>query len=193
MNTVVQKLVAFQRDEIIRHLQQLSPQDRRLRFGTPATDATIEKYVKGINFARDKVFGIFEHDLTLTGVAHLALDVDTDTAELGLSVVPELRGKGYGYTLLSRAKLHARNLTYKKLYMHCLAENQVMIHLARKAGMTVVTECGEADAHVVLGDGPLTDYTREAFHDQIALVDYLFKQQASLLTRKAGKPVISDR
>ncbi|HET9404056.1 MAG TPA: GNAT family N-acetyltransferase [Burkholderiales bacterium] len=185
MDRVVQKLVAFQRDEIIRHLRHLSPQDRRLRFGAPATDAAIESYAKGIDFARDKVFGIFEHDLALTGVAHLALDVETDTAELGLSVVPEHRGKGYGYALLARAKLHARNLTYKKLYMHCLAENQVMIHLARKAGMTVVAEFGEADAHVALGDGPLTDYTREAIHDQIALVDYLFKHHASWLTRKS--------
>ena len=184
MDTVVQKLVAFQRDEIIRHLQQLSPQDRRLRFGAPMPDAAIEKYVKGIDFAQDKVFGIFEHDLTLTGVAHLALDAGADSAELGLSVVPAQRGKGYGYALLSRAKLHARNLTYKKLYMHCLAENQVVIHLARKAGMTVVTEYDEADAHVALGDGPLTDYTREAFHDQIALVDYLFKRQTNWLTRK---------
>ncbi len=194
MDPVVQKLVAFQRDEIIRHLVLLSPQDRRLRFGAPASDAAIENYARGIDFARDKVFGIFEHDLALTGVAHLALDVGTDTAELGLSVVPEHRGKGYGYALLARAKLHARNLTYKKLYMHCLAENQlwsfgkdsnVMIHLARKAGMTVVTEFGEADAHVALGDGPLTDYTREAIHDQIALVDYLFKHHASWLTRKS--------
>lgn len=186
MNTVVQKLDAFQRDEIIRHLQQLSLQDRRLRFGAPMADAAIEQYVKGIDFARDKVFGIFEHDLVLSGVAHLALDMDTDTAELGLSVVPEHRGKGYGYVLLSRAKLHARNLMYKKLYMHCLAENHVMIHLARKAGMTVVTEYGEADAHVALGDGPLTDYTAEAIHDQIALVDYILKQQARWLTRKRG-------
>jgi len=44
--------------------------------------------------------------------------------------------------------------------VHCLAENQVMIRLARKAGMSVVTEYGEADAHVALGDGPLSDYTR---------------------------------
>ena len=182
---VVQKLVAFQRDEIIRHLQQLPPRDRRLRFGAPVTDTAIGNYAKSIDFARDKVFGIFEHDLTLSGVAHLALDVETDTAELGLSVAPERRGKGYGYALLARAKLHAGNLTYKKLYMHCLAENEVMIHLARKAGMTVVTEYGEADAHVALGDGPLSDYTREAIHDQIALVDYLFKRQASWLTRKS--------
>jgi RimJ/RimL family protein N-acetyltransferase len=184
MDTVVQKLVAFQRDEIRRHLQRLSPQDRRLRFGMAMTDEAVARYVLGIHFARDKVFGIFDHDMTLSGVAHLALDVETDTAELGLSVVPEHRGKGYGYALMARAKLHARNLTYKKLYMHCLAENGVMIHLARKAGMTVVADGGEADAHVALEDGLLTDYTREAIHDQIALVDYLFKHQASWLTRK---------
>jgi RimJ/RimL family protein N-acetyltransferase len=193
MEPVVQKLVAFQREEIIRHLLQLSPQDRWLRFGATTSDVAITDYVKGIDFARDKVFGIYEQDLTLTGAAHLALDMETDTAELGLSVVPLQRGKGYGYALLDRAKLHARNLAYKKLYMHCLAENQVMIHLARKTGMTVVTESGEADAHVMLGDGPLTDYTKEAIHDQVALVDYLFKQQTRLLSRKPVKPVTPSR
>lgn len=186
MDTVVQKLVAFQRDEIARHLLKLGPEDCRLRFGAPTTDAAIENYVGGIDFTRDKVFGIFEHDLSLSGVAHLALDAESNSAELGLSVVPGYRGRGYGYALLSRAKLHARNLAYKRLYMHCLAENHVMIHLARKAGMTVVTQSGEADAHVALEDGPLTDYTREAIHDQIALVDYLFKQQTRWLTRKRG-------
>jgi hypothetical protein len=55
--------------------------------------------------------------------------------------------------------------------MHCLAENGVMIYRARSAGMTVVTGYREADAHVALGDGPLTDCTREAIHDQVALVD----------------------
>lgn len=184
MDVVVQKLIAFQRDEIMRHLQLLSPQDRRLRFGAPMSDAAIEKYVDGIDFARDKVFGIFEHDLSLSGVAHLALDAATDSAELGLSVVPEHRGRGYGFALLTRAQLHARNLTYKRLYMHCLAENHVMVHLARKAGMTVVTGYGEADAHLALDDGRLSDYTREAIHDQVALVDYLFKQQTRWLTRK---------
>jgi RimJ/RimL family protein N-acetyltransferase len=186
MDTIVQKLVAFQRDEILRHLKCLPAQDRRLRFGTAMTDEAIERYVRGIDFTRDKVFGIFERDMTLSGMAHLALDVDSDTAELGLSVLPELRGKGYGYALVSRARLHAGNLAYKKLYMHCLAENGVMIHLARKAGMTVVTGYGEADAHVALGDGPLSDYTREAIHDQIALVDYLFKRQANWINLKRG-------
>lgn len=186
MDPVVQKLTALQRSEISRHLLQLPPPDRRLRFGTTLKDGAIERYVRDINFARDKVFGIFEPDLSLSGVAHLVLDPESDAAELGLSVVPEHRGKGYGFALLTRAKLHARNHAYKKLYMHCLAENQVMTHLARKAGMTIVTEHGEADAYLALGDGPLSDHTREAIHDQIALIDYLLKQQTHWLARKRG-------
>jgi hypothetical protein len=65
------------------------------------------------------------------------------------------------YALLNRGKLHAQNLGYKKLYMHCLAENQIMTHLARKAGMQVVTEYGEADAHVALNEATYGDLAQE--------------------------------
>jgi len=182
IGVVVQKVVAFQRGEITRHLQRLSPQDRRRRFGTYMSDDAIEHYVTGIDFARDKVFGIFDPVLALTGVVHLALGPDGGTAELGLSVDPEHRGKGYGYTLLNRGKLHAQNLGYKKLYMHCLAENQIMIHLARKAGMQVVTESGEADAHVALNEATYGDLAQEFIGDQVALIDYLLKRQAHWLS-----------
>ena len=180
---VVQQVVAFQHEEIVRHLQRLSPHDRRLRFGTYVNDAAVERYVTNIDFARDKVFGIFDPDLKLAGVAHLALESDGGTAELGLSVDPAHRGKGYGYTLLNRGRLHAQNLGYKKLYMHCLAENQIMIHLARKAGMQVVTEHGEADAHITLREATSGDLAQEFLGDQVALIDYLFKRQARWLPK----------
>ncbi len=180
---VVQKLVAFQRQEILQHLLRLPPQDRRLRFGTYMNDAAVAAYVEKIDFARDKVFGIFEADLTLSGVAHLALDPEHGTAELGLSVDPEYRGRGLGYALLNRGRLHAQNLGYKKLYMHCLAENQIMMHLARKAGMQVVTEYGEADAHVALSEATYGDLAQEFVGDQVALIDYLLKRQLRWLPR----------
>jgi RimJ/RimL family protein N-acetyltransferase len=177
----VQKLAIFQRLQIKRHLQRLSAEDRRLRFGTFMSDAAIGRYVEQIDFSRDKVFGIFEAGLALSGVAHLALEPGSGMAELGLSVDSAHRGKGYGFTLLSRGKLHAQNLGYKRLYMHCLSENQIMIHLARKAGMQVVTEQGEADAHVLLGEATYGDLTRELMGDQVALIDYLLKQQTRWL------------
>ncbi len=180
---MVHRIVAFQSGEIVRHLQRLAPADRRLRFGMYMTDVAIARYVEGINFVRDKVFGIFEAGLTLSGVAHLALEPDRTTAELGLSVDAEHRGKGYGFALLSRGKLHAQNLCYQKLYMHCLAENQIMIHLARKAGMQVITEEGEADAHITLPEATYGDLAREVVDDQMALIDYLLKQPTRWLQR----------
>lgn len=180
---MVQKLAAFQRGKIARHLQRLSPEDRRLRFGTYMSDAAIERYVKNINFGRDKVFGIFDANLALSGVAHLALEAKSNMAELGLSVDAGHRGKGYGFALLNRGKLHAQNLGYEKLYMHCLSENQIMIHLARKAGMQIVAEQGEADAYIALSEATCGDLTRELMVDQVALIDYLFKQQTRWLPR----------
>lgn len=180
---LIQNLVVFQWREIARHLQRLSPAERRLRFGAAMSDAAIERYADSINFERDKLFGILESGVSLAGVGHLALDPDSGMAELGLSVDRLHRGKGYGFALLDRAKLRAMNLGYKTLYMHCLSENAIMIHLARKAGMQVVTAAGEADAYAQLAEATYGDFAREMIGDQVALIDYLFKQPIRWLTR----------
>jgi RimJ/RimL family protein N-acetyltransferase len=150
MNAVVQRLAGSEAGQVLRHLQALSPEDRTLRFGAAANDAALERYVDSIDFTRDTVFGLFEPEAALLGVAHLALGRDGAAAELGLSVTQQRRGAGYGYALLSISASHAGRLGLRRLYLHCLAENSVMIHLARKAGMTVVREHAEAGAHLAL-------------------------------------------
>jgi len=179
----VQKLGPRHRAQILRHLLRLPAEDRRLRFGGPTRDASIEAYVAGIDFKRDRVFGILAADLELVGIAHLALDPVAQAAELGLSVDPSARGKGYGYALLQRSVLHATNLGYAALFMHCLAENQIVMHLARKAGLTLVVESGEADGRLALEHRTRAGTLKEAMEDQFALVDYLLKQQYSWLGR----------
>jgi len=165
------------RDDIARHLLQLPAEDRRLRFGQAISDAAVRSYVAGIDFRRDSVFGIHGAALDLVGVAHLALDAAQQVAELGLSVDPSARTKGFGYALLQRAVLRAANLGYRALFMYCLAENAIMMHLAKKAGLTVVIERGEADARLTLDRLAHGGTVREALADQFALVDVLLKQQ----------------
>src|SRR6185369_13679675 len=166
---VVQRLGASHRDKIVRHLVRLPADDRRLRFGAPMRDSTIATYVERINFAHDQVFGIFGADLELWGMAHLALDTQGQSAELGLSVDCSVRGKGYGYALLQRAVLHATNRGYGALFMHCLAENGVMMNLARKAGLSVVITSGEADGRLALAEPTHAGAIHEAIEDQFAL------------------------
>ena len=173
----VQRLNPRHREDIVRHLLQLPAEDRRLRFGHQIGDHAVRDYAERIDFARDRVFGIQSAGLELIGVAHLALDPVHQAAELGLSVHPSARARGYGFALLQRSVLHAANLGYRALFMYCLAENGIMIHLARKAGLTVVTEAGETDARLKLDRLAHGGAFKEAMADQFALVDSLLKQQ----------------
>ena len=173
------------RDDLASHLLQLPADDRRLRFGHSIPDDAVRKYVAGIDFGRDSVFGIHGAALELIGVAHLALDPVHRVAELGVSVDPSSRTKGYGYALLQRAVLHAANLGYRVLFMYCLAENGIMMHLAQKAGLTVVIERGEADARLKLDRFAHGGAIKEALADQFALVDDMLKQQF-LWLRQSG-------
>jgi len=172
---------------LVRHLVRLPGDDRRLRFGATMSDALIEHYAAGIDFSRDRVFGVFAPDSTLIGAAHLALDLSLRFAEIGLSVEPAYRDKGYGYQLLQRAIQHAANSGYRTLFMHCLDENAIMKHLARKAGLKVVTAHGEAHARIALcrqahGVEPARGL------DGQALVDAALKQQLAPCSTGDARP-----
>jgi GNAT superfamily N-acetyltransferase len=182
----VHRLNPRHRDDIAQHLLQLPADDRRLRFGQHIRDQAVRDYVSGIDFDSGRVFGVHAPDLALAGVGHLALDKTQQIAELGLSVDPACRGKGYGFALLQRAVLHAANLGYRILFMVCLAENRIMMHLARKAGLTLVVERGETDARLALDRGTHGGALKEAMADQFALVDCMLKQQYLWLAQPAS-------
>ena len=184
----MQRLNPRHRSDIVRHLTALPADDRRLRFGQCVRDDAIAAYVEGIDFNRDRVFGIQGPDLELIGVGHLALDRNSQVAELGVSVDPSCRGKGYGFALLQRSVLHAANLGYRVLFMYCLAENGIMMHLARKAGLTVIVDCGDVDARLALDPQAHGGVLKEAMADQFALVDCMLKQQYLWLSRPVAAP-----
>lgn len=195
LRVAVQKLNPRHRDDVAAHLLGLAADDRFLRFGYPANDDRIRDYVARIDFARDRVFGVHAADLTLAAVGHLAFEPPSQTAELGLSVDRAHRGKGLGYALLQRGVVHAANLGYRALFMHCLADNRVMLHLARKAGLSVVFSAGEADGRLALDRRTHGDPLGEAMTDQFALIDCLLKQQNLWLAHAGLKswPEKADR
>ena len=58
--------------QITQHLLALSNADRYLRFGYSASDEMIQRYVAGLKFDRDEIFGIYNRRLELIAMAHLA-------------------------------------------------------------------------------------------------------------------------
>jgi GNAT superfamily N-acetyltransferase len=175
----VQRLNQSARPALATHFAALSGDDRRLRFGTPLSAERIDAYVAEIDFGRDAVFGIFDDDLALVGVAHVAI-LD-DAAELGISVLPDHRGRGAGRALFARAAEHARNRFVPRLFMHCLAENAAMMHIARTSGMEIVVEAGDADAQLALSPASAASVTGEYLIDRLALFDYALKAHVATL------------
>jgi GNAT superfamily N-acetyltransferase len=175
MQIVTRELTPFERPKLAAHLIALDAEDRRLRFGLPASDDTIRDYVARIDFGRDAVFGAFDDALDLAGAAHLARA--EGHAELGVSVLPAHRGRGIGGALLERAHTHARNWGIGTLFMHCLTENAAMMHLARKQGMRIAAASGEADAHLALAPASPASFAQALLAERVGLFDYALKAQ----------------
>jgi GNAT superfamily N-acetyltransferase len=184
VNIVTKELSRLQRDALADHFLALAADDRRLRFGVGLSDDGVRNYVARIDFDRDAVFGAFDDEMRLAGAGHLARG--EEFAELGVSVLPAHRGRGMGGALLARAHTHARNWGVPTLFMHCLAENGAMLHLARKQGMRIVAERGEADAYLELPPGDPASIANALFADRVALFDYALKSQAHAARRIAA-------
>lgn len=184
---MVKQLEERDRRRMLKHFMALDDSDRLLRFGTVLPDEQLTAYVNKIDFGRDTVYGVYNRVFKLVAVGHLAFapkeqmtaaSAVTDkekVAEFGVSVSASARGLGIGSKLFERAAIHCRNSDVDTLYMHCLSSNQTMMHIAKKAGMEIQREYGEADAHLrLLPPNPGT-VLQEAIEEQFATIDYTLK------------------
>ncbi len=168
-------------ERIAAHLLALNPHDRYLRFGYAANDEQVRRYVNGLNFERDEIFGIYNRRLQLIAMAHLAFSTDPQLkscAEFGVSVQAEARGRGYGARLFERAVMHARNEGVDMMFIHALSENTAMLNIARKAGATIERDGSESEAYLKLPPADLDSRMTEMVEEQVAQTDYRLKVQA---------------
>jgi GNAT superfamily N-acetyltransferase len=181
------------RRRMLRHFLSLERPDRILRFGSFMGDEQITKYVNGIDFGRDMVFGVYNRAFRLAAVGHLAFSprqpssdgvTEKDrVAEFGVSVLKSARGMGIGSKLFERAAIVCRNQDVDTLYMHCLSSNQTMMHIAKKAGMEIHRDYGEADAYLKLGPANPASVLQEAMQEQLATLDYALKANVRRATK----------
>lgn len=171
----IRRIGAAHIDDIQTHLLALDPQDRYLRFGYAAGDEQICRYVNGLNFQRDELFGIFNRRLELLAIAHLAFMPEAKRAEFGVSVSRHARGRGYGGRLFDRAVMHARNNRVDEIFIHALSENAVMLRIARNAGATMVRDGSESEAHLQLPPADMQSWATELISEQMALANYQAK------------------
>lgn len=159
------------RDEYRAHLLSLDPESRRWRFGYPANDYSIENYVK--NTGDDDIFiGIRERapGSLIISAMHLSLEGDRSSAEMGISTSPGFKRQGHAERVLKFAMTVLRNRRIFELYTTCLSDNQPLLCLFKKLGVSSVShEPGGKEARISL---PLTgvDSLIDEFNNQTLVV-----------------------
>lgn len=178
-------------EALLEHFLALNAEDRRLRFGASLSDDAVRNLEERIDFVRDELFGVADDNLRLIGVVHVAFY--RDKAELGLSVLPEARGRGIGNALFERAVMHLTNRAVREVFVHCLSENSAMMHLANKHGMHAVHDGGETDSYLVLPRPTPASVFTEWMQSNQADSLHLIRRQAllarNLMTNILPKPV----
>jgi GNAT superfamily N-acetyltransferase len=167
--------------DIRQHLLSLSEHDRYLRFGYAANDEQVLRYAAGLKFGRDEIYGIFNRNLRIVAMAHLAIvkkEGQPSIAEFGVSVQASARGRGYGARLFQRAVMHARNANISEIYILALSENAPMIRIARKSGATLQRDGSETEAYLQLPKRDLDSRITELVADQFAKTNYSVKEDA---------------
>lgn len=179
--TPIRRLGRHHRSRVSAHLLALDERDRYLRFGYAATDEQVRRYVEHLDFEQDAIFGVYNRELRLVAMAHLAHSVNARydaCAEFGVSVLTSSRGQGLGTRLFARAIKHARNEGVQLMFIHALSENTAMLSIARKAGAIVERDGAEAQAYLRLPPPTIETRIGEMLEEQWAQTDYRLKRQA---------------
>lgn len=159
------------------HLLSLDEENRYMRFGYHARTEQITDLCNRWRENADKhiIFAIENDDLEVVGVAHISLE--DEPAELAFSVLKEYQGQGMGNALMARAVEYCQNHGIKTGCMVCLGSNDKIKSLARKHGILVRSEHGDASAEVAIPSPTPVSIWSEAVNNQLAKIDHLGKAQ----------------
>ena len=80
--------------------------------------------------------------------------------------------------LFERGVTWARMNGAENIFMHCLTENKVIQHIARKGGMTVVTyDMGEQEGTIKVNKNQIVAGFQDAIMENMALYDQTIRTQ----------------
>jgi GNAT superfamily N-acetyltransferase len=131
-----------------------------------------------IDLAHDAMFGVFNRDLRLVAIAHLAFATGGRTAEFGVSVLERWRARGIGARLFKHAVMHARNRGAASLVIYMARHNAAMIGIVRRWGARISFEGAEGTAELPLRTDTMRSRIEQLLEQHAAEMDYRFKQQA---------------
>jgi GNAT superfamily N-acetyltransferase len=164
---IIRRLSELHREAVLRHFERLSSHDLYLRFCTAMNMDSVSRYVERLNVDRDMLLGAFDGD-ALVGFCHLASPID-GFSEVGISMLETHRAQGLGSKMMRRAKVYARVMGAKGIYISCMSENSPMIALARRNGVDLRLMDGSYEGRGVSGRADLFQIGEAVRDEQIGV------------------------
>jgi len=120
----------------------VTEEDSRMRFFSPVKGLSHKFLARltQIDYAREMAFVALDAQGRLLGVSRLSADPDYTTAEYGVLVRSDLKGKGLGWRLMQHLIDYARAEGLKELFGLVLVENTTMLEMCRSLGFEVRSE-----------------------------------------------------
>lgn len=169
-------------DAYAKHLKVLSPEDKYTRFCYAIRDEQIDALILNILYNQQDhhLFTAVDNE-QIVGFGHLARE--GNDWELAVSVNSDQQGQGIGNKLLSYMIPWAQIHGVHNVFMHCIAQNQKIQHLASKHGLrTVERSGGEITSRVELPAPTAVDYTSEFLKEQRELYRQIQDLQHKMVT-----------
>jgi ribosomal protein S18 acetylase RimI-like enzyme len=141
---------ATDRDDILQHLLELGPFDRRLRFCSASPDAAIVDYVSRLDFERDLLLGYRESG-KLIALVHMGALRAAGETELGISVANGRRGQGLGVRLTAEAFRFAAERGFHRVHVYYMDENLAMRAIVGHYSVRVHRDGGDNEVCIPLG------------------------------------------
>jgi acetyltransferase len=133
-------------------LDQVSPQDLRLRFFATIkefSDPFIARLTR-LDYERAMAFiAIDDPSGEILGVVRLHIDANFETGEYAVLVRSDLKGQGLGWKLMELIIAYGRNEGLKRMEGEVLAENTSMIDMCREMGFQIEMAPGDPSLRVV--------------------------------------------
>lgn len=155
------------------YLKKRDHDSLRRYFGTPVSDQVIDKLVSGMIEHEDlhEVLVAENEHLEIVGTIHIA-QMNDRQVELGVMVSEAYRGMGVANEMMELALLHCRNRGLYDVYMHCMSNNEAIMHLVKSKGLYISPLQGEADAHITL---PYSSIFTFAWENWLRGSDYAYR------------------
>jgi RimJ/RimL family protein N-acetyltransferase len=179
---IPRKLSHLDRQKLIDHfMNDIVNEDRRLRFGFEAPDTSVKEYInKSIDYDYGycSMWFVVDEGDRIVATCHVSLNKETNTAEMGCTVSPDFRNQKVGQELFNRGITWARMAGAEHVFMHCLSENKIIQHIAKKGGMTVVTiDPSEKESTIQVKQNRFEAGFKDYIMDTIAVYDMAVRQQ----------------